>query len=75
MAKKQNAPNGCAVGAFYNRDPQRRLGFEKLSDLGDVGIRTRVLQDVSRSSPSAACFVFLSPGDHAGKTPTGSVTV
>jgi len=49
--------------------------FEKLNDLGDVGIRTRVLRDLSKSSPSAACCAFLSPGDHAGKTPTGSVTV
>src|SRR3984957_10987845 len=42
---------------------------------GDEGNRTPVLRDLSCSSPSAACFAFLSPGDHAGKTPTGSVTV
>jgi hypothetical protein len=48
---------------------------KKLNDLGDVGIRTRVLRDLSKASPSAACFVFLGPGDHAGNTPTGSVTV
>ena len=42
---------------------------------GGEGIRTPVLRDLSCSSPSAACFAFLSPGDHAGKTPTGSVTV
>jgi hypothetical protein len=47
----------------------------KLNDRGDVGSRTRVLRDLSKSSPSAACFAFLSPGDHAGNTPTGSVTV
>src|SRR6516165_3055307 len=53
---------------------QQCSGFP-LSTLGGGGNRTRVLQYLTRASPSAACFVFLSPGDHAGKTPTGSVTV
>ena len=48
---------------------------KNLNDLGDAGIRTLVLRDFTKSSPSAACCAFLSPGDHAGKTPTGSVTV
>jgi len=51
------------------------LRLSKLSDLGGAGDRTLVLRDISRSSPSAVCFAFLSPGDHADKTPTGSVTV
>jgi hypothetical protein len=42
---------------------------------GAAGARTRVLQYLSRASPSASCCAFLSPGDHAGKSPTGSVTV
>jgi len=42
---------------------------------GGGGNRTRVLQCINRASPGAACFVFLSPGIHAGKMPTGSVTV
>jgi hypothetical protein len=49
--------------------------WRTLEDRGDGGNRTPVLRDLSRSSPSAACFAFLSPGDHAGKTPTGSATV
>jgi hypothetical protein len=49
--------------------------WKMLDDCGDAGNRTLVLRDLSRSSPSAACYVFLSPGDHASKTPTGSVTV
>src|SRR5260370_25113129 len=46
-----------------------------LSTLGGGGNRTRVLQYLTRASPGAACFAFLSPGDHASKTPTGSVAV
>ncbi len=42
---------------------------------GGGGNRTRVLQHHDRASPGAACFDFLSPGDHAGVSSTGSVTV
>ena len=42
---------------------------------GGGGNRTRVLQYITRASPGAACCVFLSPGSHAGKLPTGSVAV
>jgi HNH endonuclease len=46
-----------------------------LSTLGGGGSRTRVLQYLTRSSPGAACCAFLSPGGHAGKSPTGSAAV
>src|ERR1017187_3521252 len=46
-----------------------------LSTLGGGGNRTRVLQYLTRASPGAACSAFLSPGDHASETPTGSATV
>jgi hypothetical protein len=42
---------------------------------GGGGNRTRVLQYITRASPGAACCVFLSPGSHAGKLPTGSAAV
>jgi predicted MFS family arabinose efflux permease len=42
---------------------------------GGGGNRTRVLQYFTRASPGAACSAFLSPGDHASKTPTGSAAV
>ena len=42
---------------------------------GGGGNRTRVLRYITRASPGAACCVFLSPGSHAGKLPTGSVAV
>jgi hypothetical protein len=42
---------------------------------GGGGNRTRVLQYLTRASPGAACCVFLSPGGHAGKPPTGSAAV
>ena len=63
--------DGYAVGAFSNRSTNTAQKCWNLSDLGGVEIRTRVLQDVSKSSPSAVCIVFLSPGDHADKTPNG----
>ena len=43
--------------------------------VGGGGNRTRVLQYLTRASPGAACCAFLSPGDHASKTPTGSAAV
>jgi hypothetical protein len=46
-----------------------------LSTLGGGGNRTRVLQYLTRASPGAACCAFLSPGDHASKSPTGSAAV
>jgi len=46
-----------------------------LSTLGGGGNRTRVLQYLTRASPGAAGCAFLSPGDHASKTPTGSAAV
>src|ERR1700722_13702683 len=42
---------------------------------GGGGNRTRVLQYLTRASPCAVCCAFLSPGSHADKLPTGSVTV
>jgi hypothetical protein len=42
---------------------------------GDGGNRTRVLRCQIRASPSAVRCVFLGPGGHADKPPTGSVTV
>ena len=42
---------------------------------GGGGNRTRVLQYLTRASPSASCFAFLGPGSPAGKLPTGSVAV
>jgi len=42
---------------------------------GGGGNRTRVLQYLTRASPSASCVAFLGPGSPAGKPPTGSVAV
>ena len=42
---------------------------------GGGGNRTRVLQCITRASPSASCVAFLGPGSPAGKLPTGSVAV
>src|SRR5215472_218208 len=44
-------------------------------DRGGGGDRTRVLQYLTRASPGAACCAFLSPGGHAGESPTGSAAV
>jgi hypothetical protein len=65
-----------ALGAGIRKAPGARCG-PTVPDLesGDAGNRTRVLQYITRTSPSAACCVFLSPGNHAGKLPTGSATV
>src|SRR5690348_7684916 len=68
-------PGGRPPGGHDEAAPVLARGPGPPLSRGDVGIRTRVLRDLSKSSPSAACFAFLSPGDHAGKTPTGSVTV
>lgn len=50
-----------------------RAGGHKGS--GDGGNRTRVQRCGKRASPSAVRYDFLGPGDHADKSPTGSVTV
>ena len=42
---------------------------------GGGGNRTRVLRHITRASPGASCFAFLSPGGPAGRPPTGSVAV
>lgn len=42
---------------------------------GDGGNRTRVQRCGTRASPCAVRYDFLGPGDHADKSPTGSVTV
>ena len=42
---------------------------------GDGGNRTRVQRCKIRASPCAVRCDFLSPGDHANKSPTGPVTV
>jgi hypothetical protein len=60
--------------------PKRRPGRGVLAVVrhhtrGGGGNRTRVLQYITRASPGAACCVFLSPGGHAGKPPTGSAAV
>jgi hypothetical protein len=66
-------PNTCSVhGGFGHLQQCSRLS---LSTLGGGGNRTRVLQCITRASPGAACCAFLSPGDHASETPTGSATV
>ncbi len=44
-------------------------------DCGDGGNRTRVQRCGTRASPCAVRCAFLGPGDHADKSPTGSVTV
>ena len=54
--------------------PQQPSRFP-LRALGGGGNRTRVLQYLTRASPGAACCVFLSPGSHASKLPTGSAAV
>jgi hypothetical protein len=65
--------NTCSVyGGFGHLQQCSRLS---LSTLGGGGNRTRVLQCITRASPGAACCAFLSPGDHASKTPTGSAAV
>jgi len=66
---------GRPPGGYDEATPVLARGQGSPLSRGDVGSRTRVLRDLSKSSPSAACYVFLSPGDHAGNTPTGSVTV
>src|ERR1700728_1085687 len=58
--------------------PNPRLsgrGFEQDASGGGGGNRTRVLQYLTRASPSASCNAFLGPGSPAGKLPTGSVAV
>jgi hypothetical protein len=60
------------TGGFGHLQQCSRLS---LSTLGGGGNRTRVLQCITRASPGAACCAFLSPGDHASKTPTGSAAV
>ena len=72
--KRRRQPKGRLRKALWVIERQPKLSFYN-PHRGDAGYRTRVLRDLSKSSPSAACFAFLSPGDHAGKTPTGSVTV
>jgi predicted MFS family arabinose efflux permease len=67
------ARNTCSVyGGFGHLQQCSRLS---LSTLGGGGNRTRVLQCITRASPCAACCAFLSPGDHASKSPTGSAAV
>jgi hypothetical protein len=69
------------VGTRNTRSIRRGFGHlqqcsrSPLSTLGGGGNRTRVLQYLTRASPGAACSAFLSPGDHASKTPTGSAAV
>ena len=68
-----SARNTCSVyGGFGHLQQCSRLS---LSTLGGGGNRTRVLQCITRASPGAACCAFLSPGDHASKSPTGSAAV
>ena len=67
------ARNTCSVyGGFGHLQQCSRVS---LSTLGGGGNRTRVLQCITRASPGAACCAFLSPGDHASKSPTGSAAV
>jgi hypothetical protein len=80
-ANRDQAERRFRVGTRNTRSIYGGLGHLQqcsrsvLSTLGGGGNRTRVLQYLTRASPGAACFAFLSPGDHASKTPTGSVTV
>jgi len=76
MVTRLGGPGGIPPGKALRTTAKVAEATEHRSPpRGDAGNRTLVLRDLSRSSPSAACFAFLSPGDHAGKTPTGSVTV
>jgi hypothetical protein len=71
--RRVGTPNTCSVhGGFGHLQQCSRLS---LSTLGGGGNRTRVLQCITRASPGAACCAFLSPGDHASETPTGSAAV
>jgi ABC-2 type transport system ATP-binding protein len=65
------------LGTKKERHPLPDLSPEAGTALegGGGGNRTRVLQYITRASPCAARCAFLSPGSHAGKLPTGSVTV
>ena len=65
--------NTCSIHRDIGHLQQRSRPV--LSALGGGGNRTRVLQYLTRASPGAACSAFLSLGDHASKTPTGSATV
>jgi hypothetical protein len=65
-------PNGCYTGVSDTSNNAQPL---PLSTLGGGGNRTRVLQYLTRASPGAASCAFLSPGDHASKSPTGSAAV
>jgi hypothetical protein len=62
---KHCGPRLAGRVAGEQRDPPR----------GGGGNRTRVLQYLTRASPSASCIAFLGPGSPAGKLPTGSVAV
>jgi Transmembrane secretion effector len=64
-----------AVAADGLHAEARSLVRAGLPHRGGGGNRTRVLQYLTRASPGAACSAFLSPGDHASKTPTGSAAV
>jgi len=71
--RRVGARNTCSIRRGFGHLQQ--CSREILSTLGGGGNRTRVLQYLTRASPGAACSAFLSPDDHASKTPTGSATV
>jgi hypothetical protein len=64
---------GKAVRA--TRGAGRVAGEQRGPPRGGGGNRTRVLQYLTRASPSASCVAFLGPGSPAGRLPTGSVAV
>src|ERR1700722_8890211 len=63
---RKSGPRGSPAGWSASNVARNR---------GGGGNRTRVLQYLTRASPSASCIVFLGPGSPAGKLPTGSVAV
>jgi len=66
----------CPLGQYDGpRRSSPKASKQRGPARGGGGNRTRVLQYITRASPGAACCVFLSPGSHAGKLPTGSVAV
>ncbi len=80
VAAATGAAPGALTGGRAHLAPGRERpgaaqGTRPVRDGGGGGNRTRVLQYLTRASPGAACFAFLSPGDHASKTPTGSAAV
>lgn len=72
-ADRRSGSAGRQRSPYDNSGRVRRLS--RCPICGDGGNRTRVQRCGTRASPCAVRCAFLSPGDHADKSPTGSVTV